>query len=90
MSPRQRRLTARMLLGTVGWYLLLLGIAAVFVFPLLWMVLTSLKGPTDAVFSVPPRPKTHECSSGQRYGAFNAYEIVFASPRVKELWTPTG
>jgi putative chitobiose transport system permease protein len=39
----------------VFWYALLLLMAAVTVFPFLWMLLTSLKGPTDQIFSVPPQ-----------------------------------
>jgi putative chitobiose transport system permease protein len=54
-ARRLPRVTIRGIAGTTGWYLLLVAIAAVFVFPLLWMVLTSLKGPTDAIFSVPPQ-----------------------------------
>jgi putative chitobiose transport system permease protein len=39
----------------VLWYAVLLLLAAVTVFPFLWMLLTSLKGPTDQIFSVPPQ-----------------------------------
>jgi putative chitobiose transport system permease protein len=39
----------------VFWYAVLLSLAAVTVFPFLWMLLTSLKGPTDPIFSVPPQ-----------------------------------
>jgi putative chitobiose transport system permease protein len=39
----------------VFWYAILLLLAAVTVFPFLWMLLTSLKGPTDQIFSVPPQ-----------------------------------
>jgi putative chitobiose transport system permease protein len=39
----------------VFWYALLLLLALVTVFPFLWMLLTSIKGPTDQIFSVPPQ-----------------------------------
>lgn len=41
-------------LETLGWYTLLCLVAAVTVFPFVWVVFTSFKGPNDAVFSVPP------------------------------------
>jgi putative chitobiose transport system permease protein len=37
------------------WYFLLTFIALGMVLPFLWIFLTSLKGPTDAIFSVPPQ-----------------------------------
>lgn len=37
------------------WYLLLTFLAVITVFPFLWMLLTSIKGPTDEIFSVPPQ-----------------------------------
>jgi putative chitobiose transport system permease protein len=40
---------------TVFWYAVLLFMAAITVFPLLWMLLTSLKSPADPIFSVPPQ-----------------------------------
>ena len=39
----------------VFWYVLLSLVAVVTVFPFVWMLLTSLKGPTDEIFSVPPQ-----------------------------------
>jgi putative chitobiose transport system permease protein len=39
----------------VFWYAVLLFMALITVFPLLWIVLTSLKGPNDPIFSVPPQ-----------------------------------
>jgi putative chitobiose transport system permease protein len=38
-----------------GWYVLLLAMSVVTVFPFAWMLLTSLKGPSDPIFSVPPQ-----------------------------------
>jgi putative chitobiose transport system permease protein len=40
---------------TAAWYAVLVGMAVVTVFPVAWMLLTSLKGPNDAIFSVPPQ-----------------------------------
>jgi putative chitobiose transport system permease protein len=39
----------------LGWYLVLLVLAVITVFPFAWMLLTSLKGPLDPVTSVPPQ-----------------------------------
>lgn len=53
--PSTRRRTIRSLLGAAGWHALLGGIAIITIFPFLWMLLTSLKGPADAITSVPPQ-----------------------------------
>jgi len=45
----------RRALETVAWYIILCLVAAVTVFPFVWVVFTSFKGPNDAVFSVPPQ-----------------------------------
>jgi putative chitobiose transport system permease protein len=50
VRPR-RRITV----GVVFWYAVLIGMALITVFPFLWILLTSLKGPNDAIFSVPPQ-----------------------------------
>ena len=38
-----------------AWYLVLTAIAVITVFPFAWILLTSLKGPHDVLFSVPPQ-----------------------------------
>jgi putative chitobiose transport system permease protein len=38
-----------------GWYLVLTAMAVITVFPFAWMFLTSIKGPTDPITSVPPQ-----------------------------------
>lgn len=38
-----------------SWYAVLTAMAVVTVFPFAWMFLTSIKGPTDAITSVPPQ-----------------------------------
>jgi putative chitobiose transport system permease protein len=51
----RRRRRRRHLLGNVGWYAILTFLASITVFPFLWMLLTSLKGPLDPIASVPPQ-----------------------------------
>jgi putative chitobiose transport system permease protein len=46
--PRRR-------LETTFWYIVLISISVVTVLPFAWMLLTSLKGPQDPIFSVPPQ-----------------------------------
>jgi putative chitobiose transport system permease protein len=54
-SPGAGRARVRRRLEPVFWYVLLSLISVVTVFPFVWMLLTSLKGPTDQIFSVPPQ-----------------------------------
>ena len=42
------------------WYALLILIALVTVFPFAWILLTSIKGPTDLLFSTPPQLLPHD------------------------------
>ncbi len=49
-SRRRRRFVSNGL-----WYILLTAIAVITVFPLFWMLSTSLKGPLDPITSVPPQ-----------------------------------
>ena len=42
-------------LETIFWYAILCLIAAITILPFAWVLLTSLKGPTDAIYSVPPQ-----------------------------------
>jgi putative chitobiose transport system permease protein len=50
-----RPVRRRRLLTTIGWYVILVSISVVFILPFVWMLLTSLKGPEDPIFSVPPQ-----------------------------------
>ena len=50
-----RPVRRRRLLKTIGWYVILVSISVVFILPFVWMLLTSLKGPEDPIFSVPPQ-----------------------------------
>lgn len=40
---------------TIFWYLVLILIAAITIFPFLWVFFTSFKGPSDPIVSVPPQ-----------------------------------
>ncbi len=46
-------------LDKVFWYIVLLIIACGMILPFIWIFLTSFKGPTDAIFSVPPQLFPH-------------------------------
>lgn len=48
-KPRRR------FVETAIWYVVLLFIALITVFPFVWIILTSLKGPNDLLFSTPPQ-----------------------------------
>ena len=54
-SRVRRGRRVRDVVATAGWYAVLTSLAVVTVFPFLWMLLTSLKGPADAITSVPPQ-----------------------------------
>jgi putative chitobiose transport system permease protein len=49
--PRRRLFQPR----NVLWYAILIGMSVITVFPFAWILLTSLKGPNDLIFSVPPQ-----------------------------------
>jgi putative chitobiose transport system permease protein len=51
----KRRRRRRQLVSNAAWYLVLTLLAVITVFPFLWMLLTSLKGPLDPIASVPPQ-----------------------------------
>jgi putative chitobiose transport system permease protein len=51
VARRRSRLSPRL----IFWYAVLIGMSFVTVFPFAWILLTSLKGPADAIFSVPPQ-----------------------------------
>jgi putative chitobiose transport system permease protein len=48
------------LLQAIMWYAVLLLIASVTILPFVWVLLTSLKGPHDAIYSVPPQFIPHD------------------------------
>jgi putative chitobiose transport system permease protein len=45
----------RHLLENIVWYFVLTLVAVITVFPFVWVLFTSFKGPTDPIFSVPPQ-----------------------------------
>jgi putative chitobiose transport system permease protein len=51
----KRRRQRRQLVSNAAWYFVLTLLALITVFPFLWMLLTSLKGPLDPIASVPPQ-----------------------------------
>ena len=55
MRPGRRAARDRWLQATAAWYVVLTAVAVVTVFPFAWMLLTSIKGPTDPITSVPPQ-----------------------------------
>lgn len=55
-----RRRARRHLMENAFWYVLLSLIAGVTVFPFVWVLSTSLKGPADAIYSVPPQLVPHD------------------------------
>ena len=42
-------------LENIFWYIVLIAIAVVTIFPFVWVFSTSFKGPNDAIYSVPPQ-----------------------------------
>jgi putative chitobiose transport system permease protein len=50
-----RRISRRRIVESTFWYVLLFGMALITVFPFAWILLTSLKGPADLLFSTPPQ-----------------------------------
>ena len=52
---RRRALRPRAVAGSALWYVILLLLAVITVFPFFWMLMTSLKGPGDPVYSIPPQ-----------------------------------
>jgi putative chitobiose transport system permease protein len=46
--------SVRKIMEGFGWYVVLILIAAITVYPFLWVFFTSFKGPNDAISSIPP------------------------------------
>ena len=55
-------------LENIFWYIVLIAIAVVTIFPFVWVFSTSFKGPNDAIYSVPPQiiPKDPTLANYQR------------------------
>jgi putative chitobiose transport system permease protein len=52
---RGRSVRPRRLVENAGWYVILVLISLITVFPFAWILLTSFKGPADLLFSTPPQ-----------------------------------
>jgi putative chitobiose transport system permease protein len=52
---RSRQKPRRRFVSSGLWYIVLIGLAVITVFPFFWMLMTSLKGPGDPVYSIPPQ-----------------------------------
>jgi putative chitobiose transport system permease protein len=50
----------RKVVEKIFWYTVLCLVAVVTIFPFVWVVSTSLKGPNDAIYSVPPQLIPHD------------------------------
>jgi putative chitobiose transport system permease protein len=55
VARTRRRLRPRAVAASSGWYVVLVVLAVITVFPFFWMLMTSLKGPGDPIFSTPPQ-----------------------------------
>jgi putative chitobiose transport system permease protein len=55
LQRTRRRPSGRALLSGALWYVLLVLLAVITVFPFFWMLMTSLKGPGDPIYSIPPQ-----------------------------------
>ncbi len=53
--PNRARRAGRRAVSSGLWYIALGAVAVITVFPFVWMLLTSLKGPLDPITSVPPQ-----------------------------------
>lgn len=49
------RVRTRAVLERIFWYIILVLIALITIFPFVWVFFTSIKGPTDPIVSVPPQ-----------------------------------
>ena len=71
---RHRRLRRRSSLGLAARYLVLLGTILLTIFPLIWLVLTSLRGSAD-IFAVPVRVFPESVTFGQYISVFSQYGL---------------
>jgi putative chitobiose transport system permease protein len=54
-AARLRRPRGRAVVSSGLWYIVLVAVAVITVFPFFWMLMTSLKGPGDPIYSIPPQ-----------------------------------
>ncbi len=55
LQRTRRRPRRRQVVSSGLWYIVLILLAVITVFPFFWMLMTSLKGPGDPVYSIPPQ-----------------------------------
>ncbi|HET7378230.1 MAG TPA: carbohydrate ABC transporter permease [Anaerolineae bacterium] len=55
LARRHRTRGLRQAAENIIWYIILLLVAVITVFPFIWVFFTSFKGPTDAIYSIPPQ-----------------------------------
>ena len=55
LARRHRTRGLRQAAENIIWYFILLLVAVITVFPFIWVFFTSFKGPTDAIYSIPPQ-----------------------------------
>jgi putative chitobiose transport system permease protein len=55
LQRARRRPRRRAIVSSSLWYVLLVFLAVITVFPFFWMLMTSLKGPLDPIYSIPPQ-----------------------------------
>jgi putative chitobiose transport system permease protein len=72
IQAHRRRPRRRAIVSSGLWYIVLITVAVITVFPFFWMLMTSLKGPGDPVYSTPPQFIPSDPSLG-------AYERVLAA-----------
>ena len=74
--PALRLPVLRRALETAGWYVVLSAVAVVTVFPFIWVLFTSLKGPGDAIYSVPPQLIPHDFTIANYVRVWNQLPIA--------------
>ncbi len=62
---------------TILWYVVLCMIAALTIFPFLWVFFTSFKGPSDPIVSVPPQLFPHDPTLDNYIRVWNQLPIPF-------------
>ena len=74
IAPRR---SMRKTVETILWYVVLCMIAALTIFPFLWVFFTSFKGPSDPIVSVPPQLFPHDPTLENYIRVWNQLPIAF-------------
>ena len=75
-APALRLPSMHKTLETAMWYVILCLVAVVTVFPFVWVFFTSLKGPQDAIYSVPPQLIPHDFTFANYVRVWNQLPIT--------------